>query len=218
MMRLFALVLLGVAFSVSAAAMAEKTEKPAAPAQEVAAVAGDDMLVMPHAEDRVLGNPFAKVQIVEYASYTCPHCATFHKEVMPDIQKKLIDTGKARFVFRPFPLDNVAFAISKLTYCAPKKNYYDMVHAYMDEQAVWTKSKDLLGSIKEIAARYGLDESAVDACLLNEEVHEVVKEFTETGQKLGVNSTPSIFVDGKLLPGIQRIDVLEKLVDEALAE
>src|SRR3954470_6303796 len=68
--------------------------------------------------DLVLGKADAPVTIVEYASMTCPHCAAFHKTTYPALKSKYIDTGKVRFIFREFPLDEVAVAASMLARCA----------------------------------------------------------------------------------------------------
>ncbi len=73
-------------------------------------------------EDIVLGDPDADTIIVEYASMTCPHCAHFYKEVFPELKKKYIDTGKARFIFREFPLDGLAVAASMLARCVGQRS------------------------------------------------------------------------------------------------
>ena len=88
-------------------------------------------------KDVVLGDPNAETVIVEYASMTCPHCAHFYTEVFPKLKEKYIDTGKARFIFREFPLDGLAVAASMLARCAGDDRFYPMVDGLFETQETW---------------------------------------------------------------------------------
>ena len=75
-------------------------------------------------DDRILGKPDAPITIVEYASLTCPHCAHFANDVLPELKKKWIDTGKAKLVLRDFPLDEPALRAAMIARCAPPERFY----------------------------------------------------------------------------------------------
>ncbi len=95
--------------------------------------------VPPHGE-RSLGAADAPVVIIEYASATCPHCAEFHADVLPEIKKTYIDTGKARLIFREFPLDQRAMAVFMLTRCVPEDKYFATVDMVFRQQKSWTSN------------------------------------------------------------------------------
>ena len=154
-------------------------------------------------EDISLGKADAPNTIVEYASMTCPHCAQFHKTVLPELQTKYFDTGQARLVLREFPLDGLAVAAFMLARCAGPDRYYPMVGALFDTQQTWAvpgadgKEKLLL-----IAKQAGFSKEKFDQCLADKELfNKIVETRTRGNEKFGVESTPSFFVNGKRLAG-----------------
>ena len=153
--------------------------------------------------DISLGKEDAPNTIVEYASMTCPHCAQFHKVVLPDLQKKYIDTGQARLILREFPLDGLAVAAFMLARCAGPDRYYPMVGALFDTQETWAvpgadgKEKLLL-----IAKQAGFSKEKFDQCVADKELFQkIVDTRTRANDEFGVDSTPSFFVNGKRLTG-----------------
>jgi protein-disulfide isomerase len=153
--------------------------------------------------DISLGKDDAPNTIVEYASMTCPHCAQFHKIVLPELQKKYIDTGQARLILREFPLDGLAVAAFMLARCAGPDRYYPMVGALFDTQQTWAlpggegKEKLLL-----IAKQAGFSKETFDQCLADKELFQkIVDTRTRGNEEFGVDSTPSFFVNGKRLTG-----------------
>ncbi len=154
-------------------------------------------------EDISLGKADAPNTIVEYASMTCPHCALFHKTVLPELQKKYFDTGQARLILREFPLDGLAVAAFMLARCAGPDRYYPMVGALFETQQTWAvpgadgKEKLLL-----IAKQAGFSKEKFDQCLADKELFsKIVDTRTRGHEKFGVDSTPSFFVNGKRLTG-----------------
>jgi protein-disulfide isomerase len=154
-------------------------------------------------EDISLGKADAPNTIVEYASMTCPHCAQFHKIVLPELQTKYIDTGQARLILREFPLDGLAVAAFMLARCAGPDRYYPMVGAMFDTQQTWAvpgadgKEKLLL-----IAKQAGFSKEKFDQCLADKELfNKIVETRTRGNEEFGVESTPSFFVNGKRLTG-----------------
>ena len=154
-------------------------------------------------EDISLGKADAPNTIVEYASMTCPHCAQFHKAVLPELQKRYFDPGQARLILREFPLDGFAVAAFMLARCARSDRYYPMVGALFDTQQNWAvpgaegKEKLLL-----IAKQAGFSKEKFDQCLADKELfNKIVETRTRGHEKFGVDSTPSFFVNGKRLTG-----------------
>ena len=107
------------------------------------------------AADNVLGRAGAPVTIVEYASFTCPHCAQFHTDILPGLKKAYIDTGKARLVYRDFPLDRAAFAASLVARCATGNRYFGIVDLLFREQARWTGARDTMAALRRLATLAG---------------------------------------------------------------
>lgn len=176
-------------------------------------------ILKPLPNDRILGNKDAKVTMVEFASYTCPHCAHFHKETLPEIKKNYIDTGKLRLILRPMPLDNLALAVAKLTYCVPADRYYNFAGAFFNSQNAWVPAPDRLAALKNIATMGGMTPTEFDACLKNDQVQkEVLALDTLARDGLKVASTPTFFINGKRLSGAVTYDDFAKLINKHLAE
>jgi protein-disulfide isomerase len=111
-----------------------------------------------------MGSLEAPVVMIEYASASCPHCAEFHNTIWPLIRKKYVDTEKVRFVFREFPLDNLAFGAFILARCAPEDKYFPTIELLFKHQDLWMSStarKELFGIMQLI----GMDKAEFDQCL-----------------------------------------------------
>jgi protein-disulfide isomerase len=150
--------------------------------------------------DNALGSPNAPVTIVEYASMTCPHCAHFHETTYPELKKKYIDTGKVRFIFREFPLDALAAAGSMLARCAGRDKYFPMIETLFAQQREWVVQKPLEPMLG-IARQAGFTQQSFDECLANQEMLAGIEETRTRAMKLGVNSTPTFFINGKIFRG-----------------
>jgi protein-disulfide isomerase len=170
------------------------------------------------AGDVALGSDKAPVTVIEYASMTCPHCAHFATTTFPELQKRYIDTGKVRFIFREFPLDALAAAGFMLARCAGNDKFMAIVETLFAKQADWMVQKPV-PPLMEIAKQFGFTQQSFDACLANQQVLDNIQTVRDRGgQKLGVNSTPTFFVNGKRLVGDQSIDALAKAIDPYLKE
>ena len=161
--------------------------------------------------DNALGSANAPVTIVEYASMTCPHCAHFHDTTYPDLKKKYIDTGKVRFIFREFPLDPLAAAGSMLARCAGKDKYFPMIETLFAQQKEWVVQKPLEPMLG-IARQAGFTKESFDACLANQDMLNGIEETRTRAMKLGVNSTPTFFINGKIVRGGLSPEELDKQV------
>jgi protein-disulfide isomerase len=164
-------------------------------------------------KDRVLGQADAPITIVEYASMTCPHCAHFANDVLPELKKKWIDTGKAKLVMRPFPLDQVALRAEMLARCLPPERYYPMIETLFKTQEKWAVPQDWRGALERTARLAGVSNKEFDACLANKALEdEIVQSRLTASTQLDVNATPTIFVNGKKFEGPPTVEALNELL------
>jgi protein-disulfide isomerase len=163
-------------------------------------------------KDRVLGQADAPITIVEYASMTCPHCAHFENEVLPELKKKWIDTGKVKLVMRPFPLDQVALRAEMLARCLPPQRYYPMVETLFKTQEKWAV-QDWRPALERIARLAGVSNKEFDACLANKALEdEIVQSRLTAATQLDVNATPTIFVNGKKFEGPPTVQAMDEVL------
>jgi protein-disulfide isomerase len=166
----------------------------------------------------VLGSEKAPVTVIEYASMTCPHCAHFSETTFPELQKRYIDTGKVRFIFREFPLDTLAAAGFMLARCAGNDKFMPIVETLFAKQADWVVQNPI-EPLKAIAKQFGFTEESFNQCLANQKVLDDIQAVRDrAAQKLGVNSTPTFFINGKRLQGDVSIEAMAKEIDPYLKE
>jgi len=168
--------------------------------------------------DVVLGSEKAPVTVIEYASTTCPHCAHFATTTFPELQKRYIDTGKVRYIFREFPLNQLDAGAFMLARCAGKEKFMPIVETLYATQRVWMV-ENALEPLRNIAKQFGFTEQSFNECLSNQKVlDELVEVRDHAAAKLGVNSTPTFFINGKRLSGDQSIEAMAKEIDPYLKE
>jgi protein-disulfide isomerase len=168
--------------------------------------------------DRVLGKADAPVTLIEYASATCPHCAEFHVDLLPQIKAQYIDTGKVKFIFREFPLDNMALAIFMLTRCLPEDKFFATTELFFRRQQLWAKAKDPSLEVSKIMAMAGMDKATFEACLKNVEVAKSMHEYArKSATDFGIKGTPALFVNGAYVDGHKTMDEVKAALDAAIA-
>jgi len=169
--------------------------------------------------DMVLGNDKASVTVIEYASMTCPHCANFQQNTFPELKKRYIDTGKIRYIFREFPLDNLAAAASMLARCAgkdDKEKYFALVDTLFQQQRQWAVEKPI-PPLLAIAKQAGFTEQTFNACLANQQILDGIESVRKRAvDTFKVQSTPTFFINGAVYPGAMSIDEMAKLIDPQL--
>ena len=167
--------------------------------------------------DRSLGKEDAPVTIVEYASFTCVHCANFHVNTLPALKEKYIDSGKVRLVFREFPFDAMATAMSMLARCAPAERYYPLIDLFFRRQEAILTSQKPLDDLLAAARLAGFSQESFEACLKNQSIYDGVNAVKKHGaEKLGVNSTPTFFINGKRVSGARSIAEMDQLLEPLL--
>jgi protein-disulfide isomerase len=146
-----------------------------------------------------MGSPKAKVQVVEYASLSCPHCARFNAEVFPAFKAKYVETGEVRYTLREMltPPAELAAAGFLLARCAGPGKYFKVVDEVFRSQSRWTEGASVKPIFVEIAKNNGLTEAQFDACVSNEASLKALSERVQAAVNAGVSATPTFFVNGK---------------------
>ena len=157
----------------------------------------NDLLQPGALPEKVQGSDEAPVTIVEYASMTCSHCASFHVNTYPALKEKYIDTGKVRLALREFPFDPRAEAGFMLARCAEDK-YFAMVDVLFKQQDNWAPVQDARTALLNIAKLAGFTQESFEACLTNQELLDDVRAVRARGASdFGVNATPTFFINVK---------------------
>ncbi len=157
----------------------------------------------PVIQEYALGDPNAPIEIIEYSSFTCPHCARFHADVWPELKANFIDTGKVRFIYRPVYFDGPGLWADMLARCTGDNDkFFGIAGILFERQAEWSRAGSQAGvaeGIISVGKQAGLDEETVLACLQdNDMAQALVADFQANAERDGINSTPSFLIDGVL--------------------
>lgn len=170
-----------------------------------------------------LGRKNAPVEVVEYASLSCPHCAAFYNEAFEEFKDDFIDKGKVRFVYRDFPLNQPALAAAMVAVCRTYdeddrvETYYDFLEKLFKMQDVWAFDPQFIKKIENIAVLDGMAQEDVLACVNDQKLQKkILKARLIASKSLMIASTPTFFVNGKRLEGYVDYGVLKKAVKAAL--
>ena len=167
--------------------------------------------------ERVLGEATAPVEMIEYSSLTCPHCAAFHAEKLPELKKKYIDTGKVRFIQRDFPFDRLGAMGAMMARCANPLRYHQFIDVLFKQQNQWTRSNDPVGALVGIGKLGGLSEKDFQACMQNEELLNGILQMRQQGvTEYEISSTPTFIINGEKLVGNQSLEDFEAAIEKHL--
>ena len=170
--------------------------------------------------DMVTGNPDSAVEIIEYASFTCPHCATFHATNFKKLKSEYIDTGKIKFVYREVYFDRFGLWASLVARCGGPEKFFGITDLLYKEQALWTRAGDpaaIVEELRKIGRVAGLDNEALEACLQNsDQAQALVAWYQENAEADGIDSTPSFVINGKKYSNMSYPD-MKQIIDDALA-
>lgn len=162
------------------------------------------------------GSPQAPVEIVEFADYQCPFCQTFATLQMPTIEERLIQTGRLRWRYRDFPLAQHQYSrlAAHSAACADEQGKFWEQHQRIYEgQSDWAESGDAAGIFRGYARALGLDQGRYDRCMTSHKYAGRIRASYDEGVRLGVNSTPTLLVGGRLYKGRFDSDAIRQLVD-----
>ena len=177
------------------------------------AAAPTELMVPGPLGEMALGDPNAPNVVIEYVSMTCPHCQRFHSDVYPEFKKKYVDTGKAYFILREFPLDPLASAAIVLARCQPKEQFFPLVDLMFDRQSEWAFVPKPVEALLTLLKQAGFTEETFQACLTNQPILDGVNWVRNRAEKeFAVGSTPTFFINGTKLPGEQSMADLDKLL------
>lgn len=166
-----------------------------------------------------LGNPDASVHVIEYASFTCGHCANFEKGVFPEIRKNYIDTDKIKFTFRDVYFDRYGLWASMVARCDPMR-YFGVQHLVFDDISGWASGEpaQVADNLRKIGRKAGLSDDQVNACLQDADMAQSLVSWWEANSKEhDIDSTPSFIINGKKYSNMSYAD-FSKILDEKLAE
>ena len=168
------------------------------------------------AGDRARGDPHAPVPHIENATMSCPHCAAFHKNMMPWLRETYIETGKVRFVFRDFPLNGPAVWGAMTARCAKPERYFAFLDMLFAKQRDWAFAEDPQAALAKLARVGGIGKNAFDKCMADQALQdEIVQSRADAVERYNIRSTPSFIIDGKTVAGGLNEEKLTKLIEEA---
>ena len=188
-------------------------------AQDTAAETTTEGGAGPNVEPYVMGDADAPVHVIEYASLTCPHCATFHTDVLPRLREDYIDTGKVRFEFREVYFDRLGLWGGMLARCGGGMRYFGIVDLLLKRQPEWTRAssgEEAIAVMRRIGLQAGLTEAQMDECLRDAELAEaLVARYQQHIEEHPITGTPSFVIEGELLSNMS-YDAFRERLDAAL--
>ncbi len=169
------------------------------------------------AEDLVLGDPAAPITIIEYASLTCPHCASFHNDTFSRIKRRYIDAGKVRLIYRDFPLDRLAIQAAAVARCAGREQYFGFLEVLFRTQESWAGAQNPFEALARVARLGGLKREEIDACLADKALIDSILTSRLNGAKeFNVTTTPTFIINGETVVGAQEYERFEEILDRML--
>jgi len=175
-----------------------------------------DKLMAPAGDyvDHAQGSETAPVTVIEYASPTCPHCATFSNDVLPGFIAAYVDTGKVRLITRPFVRNVLDAAVFMLAEAAGPDNYHNVVSTFFKTQTTWATSEAPRDAILEVAKQLGFTQETFDAALTNQALFTGMEAVRDQAlNEFGLSGTPTFYVNGKTLSGDKTLEELAAEID-----
>ncbi len=170
--------------------------------------------------EMALGSEDAPVTVVEYASFTCPHCATFHNNVLPQIEKNYIDSGKVRFIFREAYFDKYGLWASLMARCSGEMRYFGITEILMKDQGAWLGEGDpttVVENLRRVGLTTGMTNEELDACFSDSnQVETLVAWYQQNFTRDNMDSTPSFLINGQKYSNMS-YENFAGILDEKLA-
>ena len=182
----------------------------------------DSKLLRVSDSEFVIGNKDAKVTFIDYASLSCPHCAAFYDEAFDDLKKEYIDTGKVKFVYRDFPLNQPSVIAATIAICRSyefdesqrARKYHEFVKLLYDAQNSWVFSNDVVAKLESIAVLDGMSQDLARKCARDTDLQDsILKARILAAKELEIQSTPTFFVNNKKIQGFVGYKKIKELID-----
>lgn len=166
-----------------------------------------------------LGNPDASVTVIEYASFTCPHCGSFHNGPLKQLKADFIDTDKINFVYREVYFDRPGLWASMVARCAEPSKYFGIIDLIYKDQSGWSRAGEpaqIIEALRKIGRLAGMDDATMDACLNDaEKAEDLMAWYNQNKDADGISSTPSFVINGKLHSNMAYGE-MKKLIEEEM--
>ncbi|WP_158965673.1 DsbA family protein [Chachezhania sediminis] len=174
----------------------------------------------PEIVEMVLGDPDAPVEMIEYASFTCPHCATFNTGPLKQLKKDYVDTGKVKLVYRDVYFDRFGLWAAMVARCGGPEKFFGISDMIYENQAQWTRAGDpvaIVGELRKFGKIAGVTDEQLDVCLNDAaKAQALVEWYQKNATEDGITGTPSFIIDGEMVEN-QPYDDLKVVLDEKLA-
>ncbi|MDE4192011.1 DsbA family protein [Phaeobacter gallaeciensis] len=169
--------------------------------------------------EMVQGAEDAPVTLIEYASYTCPHCANFHTGPYKKLKEEYIDTGKVKFIYREVYFDRYGLWASMIARCAGPEKFFGMTDLIFKEQSDWARAggaTEIVDALRKIGRLAGLENDQLEACLQDgTKAQTLVTWYQENAEEHDVTATPSFVLNGKKIEN-QSYESFKALIDAEL--
>ncbi len=207
--------LTGLAASAAALMFAMFVTLQAAQAQEAADIDTSDIAEMS------LGNPHATVTVIEYASFTCPHCAAFHAEAFKDLKADYIDTDKINFIYREVYFDRFGLWAAIVARCGDgaENRYFgiaDMLYTQQQDWARQSEATEIVERLRQIGRTAGLSDAQLDQCLTDaDNAQKLYARYLQQAEADDISSTPSFLINGEKYRNLP-YDEMKAIIDQAM--
>ena len=192
--------------------------QPPAPSADAEDVPAEDL---PEITEMTMGPEDAPLTVIEYASFTCPHCASFHENQFKQLKTDYIDTGRIRFVYRDVYFDRFGLWAALVARCGGRERFFGISDMIYEQQQDWIGDGDpvtIANNLRRIGKVAGLDEDRLEACLNDEaKARALAAWYQENAEEHGVNSTPTLVIGGETHSNMA-YDELSALIDEKLPD
>jgi protein-disulfide isomerase len=206
-----------------AATLPSASSAPSSPAAAAsdAPSASADARVARADQDRIMGDPGAKLWILVVSDFQCPYCALWERETAPQLIKEYVNTGRVRLAFLNFPLEQhrAALPASEAAMCAGAQGkFWPMHDRIFETQADWSKRVVTDTFFEGEARALGLDVDAFRQCVADHVMRPMIEADVARAERAGAKSTPTFFIGGFQISGAEKIDVFRTTIAEAMKE
>tara|TARA_B100000029_G_C17411951_1_gene901083 strand:+ start:300 stop:905 length:606 start_codon:yes stop_codon:yes gene_type:complete len=168
----------------------------------------------------VLGEKNAPVKIKIYSSLTCPHCANFHKNIVPLIEKNYVKSGEVQLIFMDFPLDQASLNASKILHCSNEERQIKLLNKIYEKQSSWASGssiEQINSNLQKVVENLGINSSEFKKCLNNVVVEDKILNGRIEGQKkYSISSTPTIIINEKKFEGTVNFKNIKKKIEKLI--